>query len=102
MEDKSYDNSLAWEILDNWLSQILSLDFDRDIYENIEVVKKNIVPSVKDRLSKKHGSWFIGDILKDQLVKLYLENKTSKRDIESVERRILKIWKDFKREQCAY
>lgn len=85
-----------WNMLDEWLSQLLGVDFKKDIYGSIEVMQFNKIEGVKRTVSKMGSrSWFIGDNLKDILAGMCWQKHDSEEQILEAELLIKETWKTF-------
>jgi len=96
IKDEAYGETPAYKDLDRWLSEILNLDFRNDIYSNPTVTEINKVQSVKEKVSKDLGNWFIGDSLRDLVFTACYHNRNSPEDIKEVEKKVTEAWLLFK------
>jgi hypothetical protein len=96
IQEDAYGNKEAWEILDEWLSQVLGVDFKKDIYGSVEVMRFNRIEDVKQTVSKMGSrSWFIGDNLKDILASMCWQKHDSEEQILDAELLVKETWKAF-------
>ncbi len=96
-DDDSYGDTESWKMLDVWLSEILNLDFKKDVYEGAFDLNKK--ESVKKAFCAKypHYTWFIGDALTDVLYDLCRNNEQNDFEITATEEKILEMWEFFKK-----
>jgi hypothetical protein len=93
MKEERYQNSPAWLVSERWISEVLGVDFRKDIYDNEEVKDKN--REISRFMLNKFGEWFVGDALSMVFVKFYMENHHSERDIVDLENKWKEIWTVF-------
>ena len=93
-EDDTY-TPRSFEVLKDWISDTLELDFKSVIYNNPTVVEKNRKENVSTSLKEKYGNWFIGDVLMDiaYAPARYCDNTLL--DILEVDRKLKEAWSFF-------
>ena len=88
--------SHAFNMLDEWLSQVLGVDFKQDIYNSVEVMRFNRIEDVKQTVSKMGSrSWFIGDNLKDTLARMCWQKNDNEEQILEAEFIVKETWGTF-------
>jgi hypothetical protein len=78
-----------------WISEILKLDFKKDIYDNSNVESLNKIESVKKEISSKFGHWFIGDAITSIIYRKNDKLITNDKEIYAIEEDITKCWEFF-------
>jgi hypothetical protein len=84
-----YGDTGSYKMIDVWLSQILNLDFRKDIYNNSEIFEINKIDRVKDNFKVMFNrGWFIGDSMHDVIFALCYHNVQDEAKIEEAEKEI--------------
>lgn len=96
INEDDYNNSPAFSILSKWITEIIGVDYRKDVYDNKDIVEINRIDSIKKEISKKYGSWFIGDVLSNSLYQLCFHNVQDEQQILAKEQEIKDTWNYFK------